>query len=399
MSAPSDTSSLSPHWAITGIVLAQLFGCSLWFSVNGVSHGLAAEWGVTVGDVGTLTAAVQAGFILGTLTLAITGLADRFRASDILVCSALAGAALNLGFVWFADNLVAGWAYRAAIGVCLAGIYPLGMKLIVSWSKDLPGFSLGILVGMLTLGTALPHGLAALGADWPWQSVLIVVSALACVAALMVWRIGNGPYGSPKSPKLRMGAVVQAFQVPAYRGAALGYFGHMWELYAFWMLVPWLVVAVLGPDASTGWVSGWSFAVIGIGALGAIWAGWLGRRLGSARLAFISLAASGSVCAVFPWAVDWGQTVALLLLMVWGFFVIADSAQFSAISAKACDPKTVGSALAMQNSIGFFLSIGSIVWVSQLAETMDVSVVWWLLPGPLLGLWAMRRYLQVRAIG
>lgn len=378
---------------ITGIVFAQLLGCSLWFSVNAVGPGLAADWGVAISEMGLLTSAVQLGFISGTLLLALTGLADMFRASRIVFVAACLGALFNLGFVYFAHGLISGAVFRFLIGLCLAGIYPLGMKLIVSWSARPPGLGLGLLVGMLTLGTALPHGMAGLATDWPWHDVLVWVSVLALGAGGLVWWIGEGPHGGSQGVRLSLGAIFNAFQVQRFRGAALGYFGHMWELYAFWTLVPWLVVGVLGVDARPDTVAWWSFAVIGIGSLGAICGGWASQSLGSERVAFVSLLLSGMVCLLYPWIADLPDWIPLVGLLVWGFFVIADSAQFSALSAKACPPESVGSALAMQNSIGFSLSIGSIVLLTHLAEGGAVSVVWWLLPGPVLGLLAMRRYL------
>ncbi len=378
---------------IAGIVFAQLLGCSLWFSVNAVGPGLASDWSVAISEMGLLTSAVQLGFISGTLLLALTGLADMFRASRIVLVAACLGALFNLGFVYFAQGLISGAVFRFLIGLCLAGIYPLGMKLIVSWSARPPGLGLGLLVGMLTLGTALPHGMAGLATNWPWRDVLVWVSVLALGAGGLVWWIGDGPHGAPQGVRLSVGAIFKAFQVQRFRGAALGYFGHMWELYAFWTLVPWLVAGVFGVDALPATVAWWSFAVIGIGSLGAICGGWASQSLGSERVAFVSLLFSGAMCLLYPWIADLPTWIPLLGLLAWGFFVIADSAQFSALSAKACPPESVGSALAMQNSIGFSLSIGSIVLLTHLAEGGTVSVVWWLLPGPILGLFAMRRYL------
>jgi len=376
--------------AIAGIVAAQFLGCALWFSVNAVGPGLAAAWGVAISDMGILTSAVQAGFIIGTLTLGLTGLADVFRPSRIVLVAALWGALCNLGFVYLASDLLTGSVFRFLVGLCLACIYPLSMKLVVSWSERLPGLGLGLLVGMLTLGTALPHGMAGLGADWPWQTVLSLVSVLAVVSGLLVWAIGEGPHVSA-GQRLQLGAILGAFRIRGFRGAALGYFGHMWELYAFWTLVPWLVSFALGEGASASQIALWSFAVIGIGSLGAIWGGWASQQLGSERVAFVSLWLSGSLCLAYPLLTELPRWAPLLALLLWGFFVIADSAQFSALSAKACAKESVGSALAMQNSIGFTLSVGSILLLTHLAETGTVAVVWWLLPGPVLGLMAMRR--------
>ena len=175
------------------IVLAQLCGCSLWFSVNGVSMGLTDSWGLNASDLGRLTNAVLAGFICGTLILSISGLADRFRASHIFVVSAFLGALANLSFALVASNLHEGLIVRFLVGLCLAGIYPTGMKLLVSWSESSPGLGLGLLVGMLTLGTALPHGLTALELTADWRSTLILVSGIALIGGAMVWLLGDGP--------------------------------------------------------------------------------------------------------------------------------------------------------------------------------------------------------------
>ena len=371
-----------------GIAFAQFLGCSLWFSVNGVSAALLDDWGVEPSAMGWLTGAVQAGFIAGTLGLAITNLADRFRASTIFLWASIAGSIANLLFAYQASGLTDGLVYRLIVGVCLAGIYPVGMKLIVSWSPKLPGVGLGLVVGMLTLGTASPHLLNTLASSPDWRLTLIAVSMLALIGGVLVRWIGEGPHGVRQSGPIRWGAVFSSFQRSRFRASAFGYFGHMWELYAFWTLVPWLVNAVM-PDASATEISAWSFLVIGVGLLGAIWGGLMSQRWGSARVAFVSLMISGSFCVLYPW-MSITPALAITALMIWGFFVIADSAQFSAISSKACDPEMVASALSIQNSLGFLISIGSIVLLTQWMDHLGVSVVWLLIPGPLFGLFAMR---------
>lgn len=373
---------------VLGIAFAQFLGCSLWFSVNGVSSSLISEWGLEASDVGLLTGAVQAGFISGTLGLAVSNVADRFRPSLIFLWASLLGGLANLFFAYQASGLGEGLLYRFIVGICLAGIYPIGMKLIVSWSPKLPGVGLGLVVGMLTLGTASPHLFNGLSWSPDWRLTLTLVSGLAVIGGMLVLSIGEGPFGVRQTGPIQWGAVFKSFQIPRFRASACGYFGHMWELYAFWTLVPWLLASVM-TEASVVEISIWSFAVIGVGLFGAVWGGLMSQRWGSGCVAFVSLLVSGSICVVYPFLshLQWAMTGAL---MIWGFFVIADSAQFSAISSKSCPPEMVGSALSIQNCVGFLISIGSIVLVTDWVDALGTQVVWLLVPGPLLGLIAMR---------
>ncbi len=375
-----------PIWIVA---LAQLLGTSLWFSANAAADDLMKAWGIDASGIGWLTSAVQLGFIVGTLVLALTGLADRFAASRIFVCSALLGALFNLGFAFLSAGMASALGFRFLVGLCLAGIYPLGMKLIVGWAPERAGAALALLVAMLTVGTALPHALRSLGSSWNWQAVIASSSVLAMLAAGLIARLGDGPHAikTERGRHVGTGSVLQAFALPEFRAAALGYFGHMWELYAFWTLLP-LLITQTDLAQRTGWeTSSLAFAIIAAGAIGCLIGGALSHRFGSARVAAVALIGSGLCCAVCALV---GQLLSvpwlLLLFVLWGASVVADSPQFSALSAKACPPRMIGSALAIQNSIGFAITVGSIALTTALIGRWGLQTAWLLLPGPVLGL-------------
>ena len=379
------------RYPLLTIVLAQLFGTSLWFSVNGVGLSLSRELGFSEADLGRLTLTVQAGFIAGTLFIATTGLADRFRASHIFAASCLAGALANAGFVLVADQMNLALTLRLLTGLCLAGIYPLGMKLVIGWTPRHTGAALAWLVGMLTLGTALPHLMRGSTLGLPWEWSLLGASLLALLGGAMILALGDGPHLPPSSGRTRLLDGLAALRDRRFRAVAGGYFGHCWELYALWTLTPFLVAReVTRLGTADAWIPWLSFTVIALGLAGCVGGGSLSRRLGSLWVACRALAASGLICLAYPLMTWLPPGLLLSLLALWGLTVIADSPQFSALAAASAPRERVGSTLAVMNAVGFALTIPAISLTTALWEVQGVWVLWWLLPGPILGLWVLR---------
>lgn len=382
------------------IVLAQCLSTSLWFSPSGVADSLVHEWQLSAAALGWLLAATQLGFIAGTLVFALSGAADRFQATHIFVVCSLLGALANAAVTWGVTEFKVFWSLRFGVGMCLAGIYPLGMKMLVQRVGTQPAAALGWLVGMLTLGTAMPHGLRALGQSWPWPEVLLGSSVLAVAGALLVAWVGPPPGprhpGSPVTAPvvLHLRAWREVIAVRGFRASALGYFGHMWELYAFWSVLPWLSQPIhqallARGDSGAPSVALMCFGVIGIGSLGCVLGGLWSRRVGSARVAVTALAASGLMCLIYPLIPASWPLVQLGALLFWGVCVVADSPQFSAMSSQHAPPQWLGSALVLQNGVGFLITVVSILLLGWAVPQWGSLALWLLAPGPALGLWAM----------
>jgi len=373
------------------IVAAQFAGVAIWFAGNAVLGDLQRAWGLPEAALGYVTSAVQLGFIAGTLAFAFLALADRYSPRLVYLVCSLLGALANLAAVAADGSLPALLATRFVTGFFLAGIYPVGMKIASGWyQKDL-GNALGLLVGALVLGTAFPHLLKGLGQSWPWETVLLGVSLLCATGGVLMYRlVPDGPHLG-RGAKFDPAALAAVFRSRGFRASAFGYFGHMWELYAFWAFVP----LALASRPGVGNISLWAFAVIAAGALGCAGGGLVSLRAGSARVAVAQLAASGACCLLSPLLFAAPLPVFLGFLLFWGVAVVGDSPQFSALNAANAPRALVGSALTIVNCIGFAITIFSIQLLNAAAAWMPVQYLFVLLaPGPVFGLLAMRPLLR-----
>lgn len=383
-----------PAYILPVIIVSQFTGTSLWFAGNAVVLDLQRDWGLADQSVGYVTSAVQLGFISGTLVFAFLAVADRFSPRWVFFCCSAAGATANTAVLMAPQELWGLLILRFATGFFLAGIYPVGMKIAAGWYEQGLGRALGYLVGALVLGTAFPHLLRGMGAELPWQQVMLAVSALALSGGvLMAWLVPDGPY-LPKGSAFDPHALAVIFRSRAFRASAFGYFGHMWELYTLWAFIPVWLMAYTQQTVIELNVSLWTFSIVAIGFFGCAIGGVLSEKLGSARVAGAQLLTSGLCCALSPLFFSAGPPVFLTFLLVWGVTVIGDSPQFSALNAANAPREYVGSALTIANSIGFLITVFSIELVNTLLPILGPHKIFWLLvPGPILGLWALKSLL------
>ena len=373
------------------IVVAQMFGTSLWFSTNGVLKQIEEIWSLSASDLGNLTNSVQFGFIIGTLFFTVTGFADKFKPSRIVMLCCFLGATSNALIIFEEIPFSFIIFSRLVVGLALAGIYPIGMKLIISWDPQKAPNTLGLLVGMLVLGSSLPYLIRALGISFDWQYTVILTSGLCYIAGITIYSIGDGPHltTNKRSSFRLLDQFSELLKNKKYLASAVGYFGHMWELYAFWTCVPILISISISQHQihdQEFLVSLLSFLIIALGFISCVFGGILAKSLNSSRIASLSLAFSLSICVIYPLVGNLYFFIDLALLMLWGFFVISDSPQFSAISASVCPQHLVGTALTTQNCIGFSISMITIFLTTSFYEYLGLYFVWILIPGPVLGL-------------
>ncbi len=384
--------SLDKRWYLPIIVIAQFLCTSLWFAGNAISPNLVAEFGLPEDSLGHIASAVQFGFISGTLFYALFNLADRFSPSKVFFISAVMAGGFNLIITLFDQSFLSILILRFLTGFFLAGIYPVGMKIAADHYERL-GRALGFLVGALVLGTALPHLIkGSLGAQ-PWQWVIYTTSVLTCLGGLiLVLIVPDGPYHKP-AQRLQLSAFLNVFSRVNFRKAAFGYFGHMWELYAFWTFVP--VIFTFYRDfhkLDRLDVSTLSFITIAIGSLGCIIGGLLSEKWGTLKTAKIALVVSCFCCLLSPVIIIQGSLSFLIIfLLIWGVSVIADSPLFSTLVAQNASPQIKGTALTIVNCVGFAITIVSIQLLNYLQEIVGVNYLFLILAlGGIFGLISLR---------
>lgn len=394
--APDAAADTAPErWRMLALLaIAVLLGMSVWFTGSAVAPQLAARWALDTAQVGWLTTAVQLGFVVGTALSALFNLADVVPARRLFAGSALIGAMANAALALAPEF---GWAIasRALVGCCMAGVYPPAMKMASTWFRARRGLAVGTVVGALTVGKAGPYLAQALPSVTV-SGVVIVTSLSTLLAALLVWTgYRDGPYAFP-SRRFSWTLVSSVMQERRWRLATGGYLGHMAELYSYWTWIPAFLLASAEAHGDAagreGFLGALSFGVIAVGGAGCVWGGLVADRIGRERLVIRAMAISGSCAALI--GLTFGRSWWLLapLALVWGFFVIADSAQFSVLVTESVPANAVGTALTIQTSLGFLLTTITIQLVPIVVKWLGWGFGFaFLAVGPMLGIMAIRR--------
>ncbi len=384
-----------PKRILPVMVFSQFAGTSLWFAGNAIIADLQVAMNVGIDDTGIVTSAIQLGFITGTLIFALLAISDRFSPRKLFLICSILGAISNLLIYFIAYDLFSLLVLRFITGFFLTGIYPIGMKIASGWYKKGLGNAIGLLVGALALGTAFPHLIKSFGGSLPWEQVIFAISAFSLAGGIAMYLfVADGPYissGTKFNPK----AIITIFKYKELRSSALGYFGHMWELYTFWAFIPIILIYYLKLNPVDLNISTWSFIIISSGSIGCIIGGMISKKTGSVKVAFTQLALSGICCLISPLMFYTSAPIFLTFLIFWGIVVIGDSPQYSAIIALTAPKELVGSGLTLVNSIGFAITILSLWFVYQFFDVINISYALMILAvGPILGLISMKKLLS-----